>query len=111
MKKLEAGSTNGIESGYLNKLKFRIQQLDPSKLLDTHIKNGDNKTIDKAELALLINAERFITILDHKSKWEIEMDTIQERNKRLVMGKFIILHFFRYSEFERNGRSFKREIN
>lgn len=68
------------------KLKNRIDQLDPSKLLETHIKNGDHKTIDKTELALLINAERFITILDHKSKWEIEVDTTLERNKRLAMG-------------------------
>lgn len=70
------------------KLKLRIDQLDPKKILETHIKHEDHKTINKSELALLINAERFITILDHKSKWEIELDIIEERNKRLAMGNF-----------------------
>lgn len=46
--------------------------------------NDDHKTIHKSELALLINAERFITVMDHRSKWEIELDKIQERNKKLV---------------------------
>lgn len=43
------------------------------------------KTSKNSELALLINAERFITILDYRSKWEIEVDTIEERNKKLVL--------------------------
>jgi hypothetical protein len=73
------------------KLKSRIQQLNPTEILETHITNGDHKNIHKSELALLINAERFITILDHKSKWEIEQDTIEERNKKLVAGNFIKL--------------------
>ena len=89
------------------KLKFRIEQLDPNKLLETHIKNGDHKTINKAELALLINAERFITILEHKSKWEIELDTITERNKRLAMGKNFILLMFRHPKSKSNDRSFE----
>ena len=67
------------------KLKTRIDQLNPAKLLETHIMNDDHKSIQKSELALLINAERFITVLDHRSKWEIELDTIEERNKKLVL--------------------------
>ena len=68
-----------------HKLKQRIDQLEPSKLLQTHMMNDDHKSIQKSELALLINAERFITILDYRSKWEIEVDTIEERNKKLVL--------------------------
>lgn len=92
------------------KLQTRIAQLDPNKLLETHIKNGDHKTIDKAELALLINAERFITILDHKSKWEIEVDTTLERNKRLAMGKIKGFKEYRYAKSERSCGVFKGEI-
>lgn len=69
-----------------HKLKARIDQLNPAKLLESHMINGDHKTIPKSELALLINAERFITILDHKSKWEIDQDTIEDRNKKLAAG-------------------------
>ena len=46
--------------------------------------NDDHKSIHKSELALLINAERFITVLDYRSKWEIDLDNTQERNKKLV---------------------------
>lgn len=46
--------------------------------------NDDHKSIHKSELALLINAERFITVMDYRSKWEIELDTVQERNKKLA---------------------------
>jgi len=45
--------------------------------------SDDYSSIRKSELALLINAERFIMSLDFKSKWEIEAEHIEKKYDKL----------------------------
>ena len=65
-------------------LRERIEQIDPNRIIDTHRTSDDFKTIKPNELALLVNAERFFMVMDHKTKWEIELSIIEERNKKLA---------------------------
>lgn len=52
-------------------------------MIENHKLSDDFNLIRKSELSLLINAERFITCLDFKSKWEIQTDLIEKKYDKL----------------------------
>lgn len=42
-----------------------------------------NEGMPRHEMLLLVNAERFILALDHKTKWELEVDRLQDQLVKL----------------------------
>eukprot|EP00347_Sterkiella_histriomuscorum_P019587 403341060 len=79
-------------------LKQSVQNIDPTPIVQKHALSSQNDGMSKQEMYLLVNAERFIQAIGYKTKWEIELERIQDQLVRMKNEQF---------EIEKEAQSYK----
>ncbi|CDW84007.1 UNKNOWN [Stylonychia lemnae] len=71
-------------------LKLQVQNIDPLPILQKHQNKNAIEPMSKHAMLLLVNAERFIQAIGYKTRWEVELDRIQDLLVKMKNEQFVL---------------------